>query len=73
MTFTSSSTVENFFDLVPPDVLKAHMPGIKLACIGPVTANTLARFGFEPDISPDDYTVPALAEALAQALGPKGA
>ena len=65
MTFTSSSTVENFFALLAPDEFRTYVDKVKLACIGPVTAKTLASFGFEPDVQPEDYTVPALAEALA--------
>jgi uroporphyrinogen III methyltransferase/synthase len=67
LTFTSSSTVENFFTLLAPETLKKH-PGVKIACIGPVTAKTLARYGFTPDIQPADYTIPGLVEALAKGL-----
>lgn len=65
VTFTSSSTVENFFELLAPEKFRAYVDKVKLACIGPVTAKTLSGFGFTPDIQPDDYTVPALAAALA--------
>lgn len=67
VTFTSSSTVDNFFQLLPPEELKKHLPKVKLACIGPVTAKTLEGYGFTPDIQPEDYTIPALADALASA------
>lgn len=67
ITFTSSSTVENFFDLVPLEALRLY-PGVKLACIGPVTAKTLTRYGFRPHIQPEDYTIPGLAEALGKGL-----
>jgi len=67
VTFTSSSTVENFFALVPPDKVQERRADLKIACIGPVTAKTLKRFGFEPDIVPEEFTIPALAAALADA------
>lgn len=67
ITFASSSTVENFFDKVSPEFMKAH-PEVRLACIGPVTAKTLEGFGFTPHIQPEDYTIPALADALAGKL-----
>ena len=67
VTFGSSSTVRNFLAAVPADTLKAH-PEIKLACIGPVTADTLASYGLAADIRPADYTVPALVRAVADAL-----
>lgn len=68
VTFTSSSTVENFFALVEPELIKRHHPAVKLACIGPVTAETLANFGFTADIEPEEYTIPSLAEALVREL-----
>ena len=67
VTFGSSSTVRNFLAAVPADTLKAH-PEIKLACIGPVTADTLASYGLAADIRPADYTVPALVRAVADAF-----
>jgi uroporphyrinogen III methyltransferase/synthase len=69
LTFTSSSTVENFFSLVKPEVLKGFVDqGVVIAAIGPVTANTLGAYGFSVGIQPEDYTVPALAEAVAKGL-----
>ncbi len=65
VTFTSSSTVENwvaaFGDLVPPVV----------ACIGPVTADTARRLGLRVDLVADVHTVPGLVDALvAHVAGP---
>ncbi len=71
ITFASSSTVENFFELLPPDAFRKYEPQPKLACIGPVTAQTLERFGFKADIQPEEYTIPALVTAVAEALGDK--
>jgi uroporphyrinogen III methyltransferase/synthase len=42
--------------------------GVVIAAIGPVTANTLGAYGFSVGIQPEDYTVPALAEAVAKGL-----
>ncbi len=64
VTFGSSSTVENFLSLIPAETLKAH-PGVLLAAIGPVTARTLSRHGLEAGLQPEEYTIPALVEALA--------
>lgn len=65
LTFSSSSTVENFFTLVPPDVIRPYAgKTLKICCIGPVTAGTLEKYGFNPDIMPADYTIPALVDAL---------
>ncbi|MFW6054990.1 MAG: uroporphyrinogen-III synthase, partial [Thermodesulfobacteriota bacterium] len=69
ITFTSSSTVENFFRLVSAKDLSLYVPGqVKLACIGPVTAGTLQRHGFQADLQPEDYTVSSLAACLRQTV-----
>ena len=64
VSFGSSSTVENFLALVPPELLKAH-PETVLAAIGPVTGRTLERHGLKAAVMPQDYTIPALADAIA--------
>ena len=67
LTFSSSSTVENFFALVQADTLRPFVgKGLKICCIGPVTAKTLKEYGFTPDIMPEDYTIPALVDALVK-------
>jgi uroporphyrinogen III methyltransferase / synthase len=59
VTFTSSSTVDNFCELIGP------LPRpTKAAVIGPITAETARSRGFEVVISPSDYTVPALTAAV---------
>ena len=64
VSFGSSSTVENFLALIPADLLRAH-PGTVLAAIGPVTAATLGRHGLTATVVPGEYTIPALADAIA--------
>jgi len=67
VSFTSSSTVHNFFQLVGPDRLRPFTEaGLRLACIGPVTEQTLAEYGFACQVRPERYTVPELARALAR-------
>jgi len=67
VTFASSSTVENFFDLLPLETMRLY-PKVRFACIGPVTAKTLKRYGLNAHIQPEEYTIPGLAAALAAAL-----
>lgn len=67
ITFGSSSTVENFLDLIPAAKLKEY-PDLKFACIGPVTAKTLEKHGITCDFQPTDYTIPALVDILVQKL-----
>ncbi|GAB6037111.1 uroporphyrinogen-III C-methyltransferase [Fundidesulfovibrio butyratiphilus] len=66
LTFTSSSTVDNFFAKVDPQTLARLRNAVRIACIGPITAATLEKHGFTADIQPEDYTIPALARALAR-------
>lgn len=63
VTFGSSSTVENFLSLIPAETLRAH-PDVRLAAIGPVTAKTLEAHGLPCHIMPEEYTIPALVQAL---------
>jgi uroporphyrinogen III methyltransferase/synthase len=58
VTFTSSSTVANFCDLV------GNVEGLKAAAIGPITAETARQHGFEVVVSPASYTVAALIDAI---------
>jgi uroporphyrinogen-III synthase len=67
ITFTSSSTVKNFVELVGGDNLKSGLlDGVKLASIGPVTSATLREFDLAVDIEASEYTVSGLAEAIEE-------
>lgn len=59
VTFTSASTVDNFCAL-----LGAIRPGQKAAVIGPITAESARHRGFEVVVSPAEYTIAALADAI---------
>jgi uroporphyrinogen III methyltransferase/synthase len=65
VTFTSSSTVRGFMGLLPGDDRRRLLRGVVLAAIGPITGATLAEYGLEPHVVPREYTVAALAAALA--------
>ena len=71
VTFGSSSTVRNFFAAVGTEVMKRH-PEVRLAAIGPVTAQTLRDAGIEPDIQPGEFTIPALVDAVCANLAGRG-
>jgi uroporphyrinogen III methyltransferase/synthase len=62
ITFTSSSTVTNFVDIMGKDF--ALPPSVRVACIGPVTAGTAAKAGFKIDILQNEYTMECLVRAL---------
>ncbi len=63
ITFTSSSTVKNFLALTGEKLLPA-IKKTKIACIGPVTAKTAKDAGLNVEIVPEQYTVPALLDAI---------
>ena len=65
ITFTSSSTVTNFAQLFDTTDLSELLNGVKVACIGDITAQTAATYGLHTDIQPNEYTIPALARAIA--------
>jgi len=65
VTFTSSSTVRNFAALLDPRALDALRTRVAVACIGPVTAATAVTLGLDTQIMPAEYTIPALARAIA--------
>jgi uroporphyrinogen III methyltransferase/synthase len=64
ITFTSSSTVINFKALLPEARFHELTAGVGTACIGPVTAATARRLGFDVRIEAATYTIPGLCEAI---------
>ena len=64
ITFTSSSTVQNFKDLLPPDNFKQLIDGVTIASIGPITTETAIESGFEVPITAKSFTIPGLCEAI---------
>ncbi len=83
VTFASSSAVTHLLDILRVDAAGAGTPqvdapaadpssllaGVIVACIGPQTAATARQRGLHVDVVPTVATLPALAEALAAALG----
>ncbi|HYA02261.1 MAG TPA: uroporphyrinogen-III C-methyltransferase [Syntrophobacteria bacterium] len=64
ITFTSSSTVENFVAMVGGDDLPSLVGQTVVACIGPITADTAREHGLHVEITPGEYTIEALTAAL---------
>jgi len=63
LTFTSPSTVTNFLEIMGPEFLPIPA-GIRVACIGPVTAAAARKAGLPGDILQETYTVQGLVESL---------
>ncbi len=64
VTFTSSSTVDNFVSMVEEAGCYSELDGVKVASIGPITGETVKKHGLKTDIMPTDYTIPALTQAI---------
>jgi uroporphyrinogen III methyltransferase/synthase len=71
VTFTSSSTVTNLIALLGGDV--APLKGVKLACIGPITAQTAMDAGLEVDVVARKSTTAGLVDALVEHISLSGA
>jgi uroporphyrinogen-III synthase len=67
VTFTSSSTVRNFVDLLGSRQTP-RLDGIRLASIGPVTSSTLRELGLRADIAAKEFTIPGLVKAIVSAV-----
>ena len=64
VTFTSSSTVNNFFALL--SAAKIERPeGLKAVSIGPVTTRTLRQHDWEPAGEAVNYDIPGVVAACA--------
>jgi uroporphyrinogen III methyltransferase/synthase len=70
ITFTSSSTVNHFAELLRKEDLKKLLKSIAIACIGPVTARTAKEWGLKAQIQPKQYTIPGLTRAIAEYFPP---
>lgn len=69
-TFTSSSTVRNFVKLVGGKEAALRLTqGARIACIGPITAGTVAEMGRTADIVAETYTIDGLVAALVDGGG----
>lgn len=63
ITFTSSSTVHNFFKYISPKSLKKEKQ-IKFFCIGPITAQTLINYGFKATKIAKKFTIENLLKEI---------
>jgi uroporphyrinogen III methyltransferase/synthase len=66
VTFTSSSTVNNFCDLVEVPVLCAKFPQLKFVSIGPVTSQTARERGLPVAAEASPHTIPGLVQAILE-------
>ena len=65
LTFTSSSTVSNFFAEIGHEVVERA--SVRIASIGPRTSDALREEGFAADVEASPHTTDALIEAIVEA------
>ncbi len=70
VTFTSASTVKNFVQVFGADQSPDLLNATKVACIGPVTAEAAEQYGIKTAIMPQEYTIPALVDAIVEHFKP---
>jgi len=68
VTFTSSSTVENFHARFNLHALLKKFPQLKTASIGPETSKALVALGLQPTVETPIHTIDGLVKALEGAI-----
>ncbi len=68
VTFTASSTVDNFVRAFGTGEAVRLLGGTKIACIGPITADTARGHGLAVDVEATEYTIPGLIQAVVRLL-----
>ncbi|MGB9792999.1 MAG: uroporphyrinogen-III synthase, partial [Thermacetogeniaceae bacterium] len=69
ITFASSSAVRNFVSLFGEERAMHLVERSKVACIGPVTAETASSLGMRVDIVAREYTIDGLLESIMEGVG----
>jgi len=63
VTFTSSSTVENFLAMAGPEAVE-QLRKVAIVSIGPLTTKTARRHGLEVAVEPAASTLEAMVDAM---------
>ena len=66
VTFTASSTVENLVGAFGVEEAARLLAGSRVACIGPITADTARKHGIRVDVEAREYTIDGLIEAVVE-------
>lgn len=64
VTFTASSTVENFVKAFGAEEAARLLAETRVACIGPITADTARAYGLRVDAEAGEYTISGLVETV---------
>ncbi|MCD3331186.1 uroporphyrinogen-III synthase, partial [Clostridium botulinum] len=63
ITFTSSSTVKNFIEIIGKENIKI-LKDTKLVSIGPITSKTIEEFGLKVYNEAEEYTIEGIIKTL---------
>jgi uroporphyrinogen-III synthase len=64
LTFTSSSTVDHFMEVVREFGLEMQLKNCIIGCIGPITEKKLLEYGLAVHASPKEYTVKDMIKSI---------
>lgn len=64
ISFTSSSTVRHFMNVVRKYDLLDSLSSVTFACIGPIAKKTAEKYGLHVDIMPSTYTIDGLLDSI---------
>jgi len=64
ITFTSSSTVQHFMEIVDKYCLRSYLSQSVIACIGPIAQKTAEKYGLPVHICAQPYTIEGLFASL---------
>ncbi len=67
VTFTSSSTVKNLLKLLGDNAVEL-LKNVKIAAIGPITAETCLKNGLKVTVQAQEYTIDGLIKAVKEAF-----
>ena len=73
VTFTSSSTVNHFMELLLPGEIKRLLNSVAIACIGPITQKTVEDYGVRAAVVAREFTIPGLIQAIVEYFSTKTA
>ncbi|MCT8137488.1 uroporphyrinogen-III synthase [Anaerobacillus sp. CMMVII] len=68
VTFTSSSTVDNFVELLAGTNFRNYLEPIIFASIGPITTRTMMKHDLPVHVQPKEYTIEAMLNGVMEKL-----
>ncbi|MFH1146670.1 MAG: uroporphyrinogen-III C-methyltransferase [Pseudomonadota bacterium] len=71
ITFTSSSTVGNFVEIMGRESISELLKGVSIACIGPITAETARQYGIAIHVMPERFTIEEMVRSIERYYGAK--